>query len=250
MNINDEHVAESNVVSTLDTQVISEKATPKCQFDQFSQVANVCPLLSQQHVSNEGPSLNQSTSPSMLNVQLNYNPDQALDPDSWDSNFHAVSLYGAMEHMPSDVLNFKESLSRMCKYMLGKAIKSDGANDVEDLNSMGKALWELISAIYDSHWDNLFIDNNKMTFRNKVKLQFSPQVPKPKVSLKDKEMVKPTLYHLFRLLSQLNRRKKSTRFQNISKRTPRLLLVNSTHKHHLQPSQPLLSPCLMSPEML
>ena len=58
MDINDEHVTESNVVSTLDTQVISEKATPECQFDQFSQAANVCPPLSQQHVSNEGPSLN------------------------------------------------------------------------------------------------------------------------------------------------------------------------------------------------
>ena len=77
---------------------------------------------------------------SLLNVQLNYNPDQALDPDSWDGNFHIISLYGAMEHMPSDMLNFKESLSRMCKYMLGKAIESDDANDVEDLNSMGKAL--------------------------------------------------------------------------------------------------------------
>jgi len=192
MDINDEHVVESNVVSTLNTQVISEKATPKCQFDQFSQTANVCPLLSQQHVSNEGPSLNQSAGPSMLNVQLNYNPNQALDPDSWDSNFHAVSLYSAMEHMPSDILNFKESLSRMHKYMLGKAIESDGTNNIEDLNGMGKALWEFISAIYDSHWDNLFMDNNKMTFRNKVKLQFSPQVSKPKVSLKGKETVKPT----------------------------------------------------------
>jgi len=49
MDINDEHVAESNVVLTLDAQVISEKATPECQFDQFSQAANVHPLLSQQH---------------------------------------------------------------------------------------------------------------------------------------------------------------------------------------------------------
>jgi len=128
----------------------------------------------------------------VLNVQLNYNPDQALDPDLWDSNFHVVSLYGTMEYMPSDMLNFKESLSRMCKYMLGKAIKSDSANDVKDLNGMGKTLWEFISAIYDSHWDNLFMDNNKTTFRNKVKLQFSPQVSKPKVSLKGKEIVKPT----------------------------------------------------------
>ena len=192
MDIDDEHVAESNVVSTLDTQVISEKATPECQFDQFSQAANVRPPLSQQRVSNKGPSLNQSAGPSMFNVQLNYNPNQALDPDSWDGNFHAVSLYGAMVHMPSDMLNFKESLSRMRKCMLGKAIESNGANDIEDLNGMGKALWEFISAIYDSHWDNLFMDNNKTTFRNKVKSQFSPQVSKPKVSLKGKETVKPT----------------------------------------------------------
>jgi len=58
MDIDDKHVAKSNIVLTLDTQVISEKATPKCQFDQFSQAANVCPSLSQQHVSNKGPSLN------------------------------------------------------------------------------------------------------------------------------------------------------------------------------------------------
>ena len=47
MDIDDEHVAESNVVLTLDTQVISEKVTPECQFDQFSQLANVRPPLSQ-----------------------------------------------------------------------------------------------------------------------------------------------------------------------------------------------------------
>jgi len=140
MDIDDEHVAESNVVLTLNTQVISEKATSECQFDQFSQAANVRSPLSQQHISNKNPSLNQSAGPSVLNIQLNYNPDQALDPDLWDGNFHTVSLYGAIKHMPSDVLNFKESLSRMHKYMLGKAIESDGANDVEDLNGMGKAL--------------------------------------------------------------------------------------------------------------
>jgi len=183
----------------------------------------------------------------MLNVQLNYNPDQALDPNSWDSNFHTVSLYSAIEHMPSDMLNFKESLSRMHKYMLGKAIKSDGANNVEDLNGMGKALWEFISTIYNSHWDNLFMDNNKTTFRNKVKLQFSPQVSKPKISLKGKETVKPTFVSslpppiLVKLQKEVN---------EISKRIPRLLLVNPTCKHHLQPSRLFLFPCLTSPGML
>jgi len=57
---------------------------------------------------------------------------------------------------------------------------------------MGKSLWEFISAIYDSHWDNLFVDNNQTMFRSKVKSKFNPQVNKPKISVKGKETVKPT----------------------------------------------------------
>jgi len=39
---------------------------------------------------------------------------------------------------------------------------------------MGKALWEFISIVHESHWDALYVDNNNMTLRNKVKSQFSP----------------------------------------------------------------------------
>ena len=76
----------------------------------------------------------------MFNIQLNYNPNQALDPESWDSNFHIVSLHGSMEHLTSDALNVKESLIRMKKYISGKSIDSTKANKVQDLMSMGKAL--------------------------------------------------------------------------------------------------------------
>jgi len=76
----------------------------------------------------------------MFNMQLNYNYNQALDSDSWDENFCAVSLHGSMEHLASDALNIKESLSRMWKYILGKSIKSDKANNVKDLKGMGKAM--------------------------------------------------------------------------------------------------------------
>ena len=57
---------------------------------------------------------------------------------------------------------------------------------------MGKSLWEFISTIYNFHWDNLFVDDNQMTFRSKVKLKFNPQINKPKISVKGKETVKPT----------------------------------------------------------
>jgi len=57
---------------------------------------------------------------------------------------------------------------------------------------MGKAMWEFISAIYKSHWDNLFVDNNKTTFRNKIKSKFNSQITRPQVNNKEKETAKPT----------------------------------------------------------
>ena len=49
----------------------------------------------------------------MFNVQLQYNINQALDPESWDGNFHAISFYGSMEYLASDIKNIKVSLNRM-----------------------------------------------------------------------------------------------------------------------------------------
>ena len=86
------------------------------------------------------PALNQPPSESVFNTHLNYDPNQALDPESWDGNFHAVSLHGSMEHLASDALNIKESLIRMKKYISGKSIDSAKASEVKDLRGMGKAL--------------------------------------------------------------------------------------------------------------
>ena len=191
MDVDDKHVDESYGMSSLGTQVNVEYATPKSQVGQTSQAASVNPSLSQQRVSNKDTPSNQNTGSNMFNVHLNYDPNIALDPDSWDGNFHVVSLHGSMEHLALDALNIKESLSRIHKYILGKSIKNSGANDIEDFKGMGKAMWEFISAIYNSHWNSFFVDDNNMTFRNKVKSQFSPQVIKPKDSSKGKEMVKP-----------------------------------------------------------
>jgi len=84
--------------------------------------------------------LNQSAGCNVFDVQLNYNPNQALDPDFLDSNFYVVSLHRSMEHLASDAKNFKESLSRMKKYILGKSIKNNKANNIKDFKGMGKAI--------------------------------------------------------------------------------------------------------------
>jgi len=52
--------------------------------------------------------------------------------------------------------------------------------------------WEFISAIYESHWDSLYIDNSRISFRNKVKLKFNPNVNRILVNGKGKEIVKAT----------------------------------------------------------
>ena len=137
------------------------------------------------------PALNQPPSESMFNIHLNYDPNQALDSKSWDSNFHAVSLHGFMEHLASDALNVKESLIRMKKYISGKSIDSTKANEVKDLRSMGEALWEFINVVYKSQWDSFFVENNT-TFRSKVKVKFNPQPRKFPLPSNNKDAAKPT----------------------------------------------------------
>jgi len=97
-----------------------------------------------------------------------------------------------MEHIASDVLNIKNSLLRIKKYISGKFINGDKANNFKDLSGMGKSIWEFISLVYDLHWDALFVDENNMTLRNKVKSKFAPQVKLPQTSNKGEDMPKPT----------------------------------------------------------
>jgi len=107
---------------------------------------------------------------------LNYDVNQAIDPESWDSEFYAVSLHVSIEHLVSDVKNIKESLCRMGNYIKDKSVNAN-PNDVKDLDGIGKVVWEFLSAVYNLHWDGLYMDNSKTSFRNKVKSKFNPQVP-------------------------------------------------------------------------
>jgi len=109
---------------------------------------------------------------------LNYNVNWALDQDSWDGEFRAVSLHGSIENLGSDIKNIKESLFRMEKYILGKGINSSKANEIKDFEGLGKAAWKFISALYTSQWNNLIVDRTNRSFRNNVKSKFSSQAVK------------------------------------------------------------------------
>ena len=96
----------------------------------------------QQYMSNEDLVLNQPSGNNMFNIQLNYDINQALDPESWDSEFCTISLYGFMEHLVSDIKNIKDSLHRMCKYIMNKSINE---------GNIGKVVWKFILAFYNTH---------------------------------------------------------------------------------------------------
>ena len=146
----------------------------------------------QQCVPSKDLALNSTPGNSVFNINLKYDINQALDLEEWDSDFQAISLHRAMEHLALDVKNIKDSLQRMGKYIRVSQLIMTLIN-IKDLKGVGKAVWRFLSFIYDSHWDGLYVDNTNTTFRNKVSSKFTPQVPKNLNSNnKKKEIVKPT----------------------------------------------------------
>jgi len=143
-------------------------------------------------VEHNAPALNNNMADNnnTFNIQLQYDINQALDPESWDGNFWAILLHGFMKHLASDIKNFKESFGKMQKYILSKAIESDKDNNIKDFKDVSKAAWGLISSLYKAHWNNLFVDDLNTSLRNKVKLKFSPQAIKELNINKGKSMVK------------------------------------------------------------
>ena len=92
-----------------------EYATQEGQNNQVGKMADTSLNTRQQHAPTVEPTLNSPPDENMFDVQLNYDPDQALNSELWDSNFHAISLHGSMERIVSDVLSIKNSLLRIKK---------------------------------------------------------------------------------------------------------------------------------------
>jgi len=119
-----------------------EYATSERQTLNVSKMADISPNMRIEYVHNAALTYVNSTTDNnndTINIQLNYDVNQALDQDLWDSEFRAISLHGSIEHLSSDIKNIKELLSRMEKYILGKGIDGSKANNIKDFEGLGKA---------------------------------------------------------------------------------------------------------------
>jgi len=77
-----------------------------------------------------------------------------------------------MEHLLLDIENIKVSIHHISKYILNKSVKREKVNDFDNLNGIGKVVWEFISAFYNSGWNALHIEN-KAFLINKVMSEFT-----------------------------------------------------------------------------
>ena len=85
------------------------------------------------YIRNKKPTCNIYKNNNMINIQLDYNINQARDSDSWNGNFQVISLHGFMKHLVLNLQNINVFLTRMQKYILSKVIEGDNANNINDL---------------------------------------------------------------------------------------------------------------------
>ena len=72
--------------------------------------------------------------------------------------------------------NIKDSLNFIARYISNKKINPKTANEFKDFDSIGDAVWNFISLVYQSSWDSLYTDNKTKTLREKISTKFTPRI--------------------------------------------------------------------------
>ena len=122
---------------------------------------------------NEASTAHGTHEKSVINIQLPYDPQASTKLDLWSGSFHPISLYGSIEYFASDLKNIKDSLNFMVKYISNKQVNNSKANELNDFDGMGNAIWNFISLVYKAKWDSFITDNKSTTLR----MKFLPSSP-------------------------------------------------------------------------
>ena len=126
---------------------------------------------------NEATSARGQHEEDVINVQILYDFNALTEPELWSGSFHPISLHGSVEHFALDSKNIKITLNFLAKYIQNKQVNGNAANDLNDFDGMGDAIWNFISLIYDAKWDTLHTDNKLNTLRAKILSKFTPRIP-------------------------------------------------------------------------
>ena len=102
---------------------------------------------------------NTSLEPSPPMVIL-YSANVPADPNLWDSNFTATSLFGTNEFLQSDICNMACSLQCMACFLKQCSLEGHNGNNIPQLELFGESAWDFISVIFESGWDQLHSSEN------------------------------------------------------------------------------------------
>jgi len=195
--------------------------------------------LTPQHVLDEQPPFNPTYSQAMhieddmvINIQLLYDPNVPMEPELCDGNFHLISLYRSIEHIVSDSKHIRNFLNFMARYISNKQVDSLKSNDLEDFNSISKAIWNFIFLVDQANWDSLYADKQSNFLRRKIAAKFTPRIQSA-TSKNNKEINKPSPVIIERippLIPTKSQKKvnviykffKSNKLANTTKQLPRL----------------------------
>ena len=135
----------------------------------------------------------------IINIQLPYNPNMPIKPKLWDSYFHPISLHKSIEHIVLDSKNIRDSLNFMARYISNKQVDSLKLNDLEDFNSISKAIWNFISLVYQANWDSIYADKQSNSLMRKIVAKFTPKI-QPATGKNNKEINKLSPANIERIL--------------------------------------------------
>jgi len=79
-----------------------------------------------------------------------YSTNILADPQLWDGNFTVTSLFRTNKFLTGNVNNIACSLQHIATFIKQRSIHKKDVNSFLQLQEVGLAAWEFISAIYEA----------------------------------------------------------------------------------------------------
>ena len=111
-------------------------------------------------------------------VSLSYNINQFIEPNTWDSKAHPISIFSTMEFIEIDAKNIYTSLLCMADFIRFRKVDTDIINNIKELKGFSDAAFNFVLFIYKANWDTIHADNYNNSFKNRIVNKFTLKVKK------------------------------------------------------------------------
>ena len=100
-----------------------------------------------------------------------------MDIKAWEGHMQLISIFGRMSTQDIDINNIKASLSHISDFIADQQIKNNRKIDISCLEGFSKVAFEFVKSIYKGEWDNLLAEDSSKLFCDKIRKEFTVEVP-------------------------------------------------------------------------